>query len=74
MVFPLSNSKFPESQTLRSFLQAGEFILEEIIKLIDVIKEINCRKKKLLIGAIEPALKSLKMGGETETGPILMTG
>ena len=43
----------PESQTSRSFLQAGDIILVENIKLIDVIKEINCRKNKLLIGAIE---------------------
>ena len=56
-------SKFSESQTLRSFLQAGGFIMAENITLIDVIKEINCRKNKLLIGAIESALKSLRMGG-----------
>ena len=66
--------KFPERQTLRSFLQAGDLILVENIKWIDVTKEINCRKNKLLIGAIEPALKSLRMGGETEAGPILRNG
>ena len=32
--------------------------------MIDVIKEINRRKDKLLIGAIESALKCLRMGGE----------
>ena len=72
--FDFQISKFPESQTLRSFLQAGDFIFVENIKLIDVIKEINCRKSKLLIGAIEPALKSLRMEGETEAGPIPRTG
>ena len=50
-------------------------ILAENTKLIDVIKEINCRKNKLLIGAIEePPLKSLRMGGETKAGPIPRTG
>ena len=39
-----------------------------------MIKEINCRKNKLLIGAIESALKSLRMGGETEARPTLKTG
>ena len=48
--------------------------MAENIKLIDVIKEINCRKNKLLTGAIEPPLKSLRMGGETEAGPIPRTG
>ena len=62
--FDIQISTLPESQSLRSFLQAGDFILAENIKLIDVIKEINCRKDKLLIGAIESALKSLRMGGE----------
>ena len=73
----LSTVKFlniPESQTLRSFLRAGDFILAENIKLIDVIKEINCRKNELLIGVIELALKSLRMGEETEAGPIPRTG
>ena len=60
--FDFQISKFRESQTLRSFLQADDFILAENIKLIDVLIEINCRKNKLLIGAIEPALKSLKKG------------
>ena len=72
--FDFQISKFPESQTLRSFLQAGDFILAENIKLIDVIKENNCRKNKLLIGAIESALKSLRMVGETEARPIPRTG
>ena len=43
--------KFPESQTLRSFLQVGDFILAKNNKLKDLIKEIYCRKDKLLIGA-----------------------
>ena len=51
-------SKFPESQTFRSVLQAVTLFLADNIMLIDVIKEINCRKNKLLIGAIGPALKS----------------
>ena len=51
-----------------------DFILAENIKLIDVIKEINCRKNKLLISTIKPALKSLRMGGGTEAGPIPRTG
>ena len=72
--FDFQISNFTESQTLRSFLQAGDFILAENIKLIDMIKEINCRKNKLLIGAIEPTLKSLRMGGETEAGPTPRTG
>ena len=38
--FDFQNSKFTESQTLRSFLQAGDFILAENIKLIDVIKKL----------------------------------
>ena len=42
--FDFQISKFPEIQT--SFLQAGAFILAEDIKLIDVIKEINCRKEQ----------------------------
>ena len=46
-------SKLSGSQTLCSFLQAGDFILAENIKLIDVIKEINFRKNKLLIGVTE---------------------
>ena len=66
--------KLPESQTLHSFLQAGDIILTENIKLIDMIKEINCRKNKLPIGAIEPTLKSLRMGWETEAIPIPKTG
>lgn len=74
MSFDFQISEFPENQTLRSFLQAGDFIAAENIKLIDVIKEINCRTNKLLICAIEPALKSLRMGGETEAGPIPQTG
>ena len=53
-------------EALHSFLQAVDFILAENTKLIDMIKEINCRTNKLLIGAIEPPLKSLRMGGETE--------
>ena len=72
MVFQVPN--VPESQTLRSFLEAGDFILAKNIKLKDVIKEINCRKNKLLLGAIEPALISLRMGEETEAGPIPRTG
>ena len=69
--FDFQISKF---QTLRSSSQAGDFIFAENIKLIDVIKEINCRKNKLPIGAFEPTLKSLRMGGETEAGPIPRTG
>ena len=50
----------PRARLIRaySFPQAG------------VIKEINYRKDKLLTGAIEPALKSLRIGGETEARPI----
>ena len=71
----LSTFKFLNSQKarLRSFLQAGDFILTENIKLINVTTEINCRKNKLLI-AIKQAWKSSKMGRETEAGPIPMTG
>ena len=72
--FDFQISKFLESWTSPLFLQAGGSLLAENIKLGDVIKEINCRKNKLLIGANEPALKSLRMGGETEAGPIPRTG
>ena len=64
----LSTFKFLNSQ------KAGDFILAENIKLIDAIKEINCRKNKLLISAIEPALKNLRIGGENQAGPIPRTG
>ena len=72
--FDFQISKFPESQF---FLHAGDFILAENIKVIDVIKEIGYRKNKLLIGAIEPTLKSFRMGppgGETKARPIPRTG
>ena len=62
--FDFQISKFPESQTLISFLQTGDFILVENIQLVDVIKEIKCKKNKLLIGAIKSSMKSLRMGGE----------
>ena len=48
--------------------------MAENIKLIDVIKEINFRKNKLLVGASEPALKSLRIGRETEAGSVPRTG
>ena len=42
--FDFQISKFPESQTLRCFLQAVDFILAENIKLMDSDKR-NCLQK-----------------------------
>ena len=56
----------PSLSTRAGHLKAGDFISAENIELIDVIKELNCRKNKLLIGAIESALKSLRMGGASK--------
>ena len=67
----LSTFKFLNSQKERLYIlfckQVTLFwqkISSLDIKMIDVMKEINCRKNKLPIGAIESALKSLRMGGE----------
>ena len=71
----LSTFKFLNCQKARLcvLLQAGDIILAENIKLIDMIKEINCRKNKLLTGAIEPTLKSLRVRWKTEARPIPRT-
>ena len=67
----LSTFKFLNSQEARLyvlFYKQVTLFWQKIssfdIKLIDVIKEINYRKNKLPFGAIESALKSLRMEGE----------
>ena len=67
----LSTFKFLNSQEARLyvlFCKQVTLFWQKIssfdIKLIDVIKEINYRKNKLPFGAIESALKSLRMEGE----------
>ena len=56
------------------FLQAGDFILERKYQVEILIKEITCRKNKLVITAIKSALKSLRVGGETGARPTPRTG
>ena len=73
----LSTFKFLNCQKERIcilFCKQVTFTLAENIKLTDMIKEINCRKNKLPIGAIEPTMKSLKMGWKTEARPMPRTG
>ena len=51
------------------FLQVGDFILERKYQ-VETVKEIICKKNKLLINAIKSALKSLRVGGAQ--GALLM--